>query len=763
MRRTDEMNSLKGKRIHIIGIGGTGMSPIAIVLSEMGAIVSGSDRSHSDIISVLENKGIRVVIGHSADNLDSPDIVLYSSAIPQSNPELTAAHQLGVQTLRRSEFLDQMLAGRDVIAIAGTHGKTTTTGITAWIFSAAGKNPGFIIGSTPANLKTNAANGGAEDFIIEADEYDNMFLGLTPCISALTIVEHDHPDCFPTEQAYFDAFRSFLSRTRADGTIVFNADDDKQSALTESARTAAKRVSYGTSAAADYRISEIMLNENGCYGFTFTETGTNTMHRVELHFPGRHNVFNAAAALTICALKEMDLSKTILSLQQFQGISRRFEISAEWNDMMVIDDYGHHPTEIKTTLEGARTAYADRRLWALWQPHTFSRTQALLDAFCHAFAAADRLLVTNIYASREKLTAFGFEDLKNAVRNCCPDALFAESNADAVQILTDAIQPGDVIITFSAGDANQIAPEAVQRLRTQNLRRIESHIQRNVPISAYSNALCGGPAAELFIAENLTDLSDLLVHCQTTGRKVKVAGGLSNVLFSDRGYDGLLIINRASGFQTRKMGEKTLVTVESGMGFAEFVRRCASLNLTGIEWGTRIPGSVGGALYGNAGAYGGDIASVIKTVRILTADNHTVDLNADQMKYAYRSSGLKDGTLRGTILSGTFELKSGDPAEIRAAMDEIHQKREKFNFGIGGSLGSIFRNPQGNYAGKLITECGLRGKRIGNVQISDFHGNIFITSPGVKSAEFAELVELARSEVKKQFGIDLICEIEIME
>jgi UDP-N-acetylmuramate dehydrogenase len=273
--------------------------------------------------------------------------------------------------------------------------------------------------------------------------------------------------------------------------------------------------------------------------------------------------------------------------------------------------------------------------------------------------------------------------------------------------------------------------------------------------------LCGGPAREIYIAKNQTDLIDIVTDYQASKRLVKVVGGLSNILFSDAGYDGLLVINRSSSMRVERRDDQVLVTVGSGMKLDEFVNKTAQLNLTGMEWATKIPGSVGGAIYGNAGAYEGDIAHVLVSVQLLTEDNRLITLSNKEMKFGYRISVLKSGEIKGTLVSATFTLKVGDPLLIQEKIAEISEKRMKFNFGEKGSLGSVFKNPPGNYAGKLITECGLRGKRIGNVQIADFHGNIFVTYPGVRSSEFLSMMNIVKTEVHKQFGIDLTSEIEV--
>ena len=755
------MTEFFGKRIHIIGIGGTGMSPIAFVLKEAGAIVTGSDRSYSEIIPNLEAAGISVQIGHQAENIGEADLVLFSSAIPQDNPERVEAEKRNLPAMRRNEFLRELLNDRDVIAVAGTHGKTTTTSMLSWVLTELGEKPGFIIGSVPVNLHTNARLGENRSFVIEADEYDNMFLGLFPKTAILTRIEHDHPDCFPTEESYFAAFQSFLNQVKPDGSILFNADDRNQDVLKSQAGSDRSLFTYGRSENADFRAENLWKMENGCYRYDFVVAQTEARTVVELSVPGTHNVLNSSAALACCAVNGLNVERAAAALHRFNGIRRRFEKIAEWNDITIIDDYAHHPTEIQATLRGAREVYAANRIWAIWQPHTYSRTQSLLNEFCNSFSDADIVLVTDIYASREKPGDFGFADLKKAMLENYQNVQFADTHADAAATLKTSLQPGDVVVTLSAGDANKIGIQALEEMKLATAAETLT-ILKDEPISKYSFAMCGGPANELVIVESTESLVSLIRARQAEQASFKVVGGLSNILFSDLGFDGLIIINRTHDLSFEKKGDLTRIEVSSGMKLDAFVHACADQILTGMEWAARIPGTVGGAIYGNAGAYGGEIAKVLQSVKLLNSDGEIVTLTADEMGFGYRSSQLKRGEFGGTILSGTFELATGDEHLIHEKMEEIEEKRKKFNFKGNGSLGSVFRNPEGDYAGRLITACGYRGRRIGNVQVLDQHGNIFITYPGVKSSEFAALIQEVREAVKQQFGIDLTTEIEIL-
>ena len=456
------MNKLSEMKIHIIGIGGTGMAPIAEVLNEMGAAVSGSDRAESIYTENLRTQGISVVIPQSAENISDPDVVFYSSAIHDDNPELAEARKRGIPTLKRREFLGLMLEGRKTIAIAGSHGKSTTTSMMTWVLSALGQEPGFIVGSTLKDFGKNASAGKRDWFVIEADEYDNMFLGLTPYTAALTKVEYDHPDCFPTPESYMEAFQTFLNNTREDGFILLNGDDPNQRLLC--VPEGRKSWRYGLNSDCDFRAEGAELNSRGCYSYIFSD-GKNTVP-VSLCVPGKHNVSNSLLVMSFCAVIGLDLEKAAQALGTFHGISRRFEVVGEWDNITFIDDYAHHPTEIQTTLRAAREYYPDRRIWAVWQPHTYSRTKSLLSDFSVSFADADELIITDIFAARESYTDFGIDDVMRAVEHS--SMRHKAGYKDVSDYLAQNLCPGDVVVMLTAGDLNQAAPLVLEKLQHAN-------------------------------------------------------------------------------------------------------------------------------------------------------------------------------------------------------------------------------------------------------------------------------------------------------
>lgn len=452
------------RRIHFIGIGGTGLSAIARVLLEQGEQVTGSDREYSPLAQAVEAAGARVYRGHSPDYVQGADVVIRSSAIPDEHPEVEAARQAGIPVLKRVDFLKQLLAGRDVIAIAGSHGKTTTTSMTAWVLSALGQKPGFVAGSVVENLGVNAAAGESALFVIEADEYDYMFLGLYPYLAVVTNVEHDHPDLFPTFEAFYAAFESFARQVRPDGALLVCADDAGSQALGAQMEGEGARVlRYAVEGqGAEYRAVEISPNVIGGFDFTALRP-QGAPQRVRLSVPGRHNVANALAVLAVCDRLGLDWTAVAEALTAFRGSGRRFDVRGEAGGVVVVDDYAHHPTEIRATLQAARSRYPQRRIVAVWQPHTYTRTRALYADFLQAFADADVVAVTDVYRAREPFDPdFSVAALVEAMPH--PAAHYTASLEETVDFLLGILRPGDVLLVLSAGDAPQVSAAVLEAL-----------------------------------------------------------------------------------------------------------------------------------------------------------------------------------------------------------------------------------------------------------------------------------------------------------
>ncbi len=463
------------ERVHFIGIGGSGLSALARLLLEMGYVVSGSDRVETPVLHELTALGATVFLGHRAENVRGADRVVRSAAIPEDNPEVRAAREAGLPVLQRADLLAELMTGRSGIAVAGTHGKTTTTAMIAWVLHALKLDPTFVVGSTLTNLGVNARAGLGDFFVIEADEYDRMFLGLKPQLEVVTNVEHDHPDCYPTPEDYLQAFREFVHLLPEDGRLVACAEDAGGRVLLEEAHRLGRYVAaYGLrpmtedeSLEMDAFVTIYHPNEKG--GYTFTATVFGTSVTVELQVPGKHNIYNALATLSAAAFLGVPLDQAALALGEFQGTGRRFEIRGEADGVLVVDDYAHHPTEIRATLAAARARYPGRKVWAVWQPHTYSRTQALFSDFAQAFSDADEVVVTEVYAAREPRQEFSARQVVEAMKH--PAAHFLATLAEAREYLLTHLAPSDVLLVLSAGDADRLSREVLERLTKRSYTR----------------------------------------------------------------------------------------------------------------------------------------------------------------------------------------------------------------------------------------------------------------------------------------------------
>jgi len=453
-----------GLHIHLIGIGGIGLSAIARVLHGWGYEVSGSDQQPTALTEALVAEGITVYAGHRAVHVEGADLVIVSSAIQEDNSEVIEARRQGLPLVKREQFLGELTEGKITIAVAGTHGKTTTSGMIAWILSQAGLDPTFIVGGVLQNLGTNARAGTGTHFVIEADEYDRAFLGLHPGVAVLTALEHDHPDCYPTLEEMRAAFSAFLKQVEAGGTLVVCGEDQESRELGQRSLGEGRRLeTYGLDPAWDWWAEGVQLGNSAAFEVWRKDR---QLGMCALQIPGRHNVLNALAALAASHQVGVEFGVAAAALTRFRGTERRFEVKGTVAGVTVVDDYAHHPTEIEATLSAARLKYPGMPIWAVFQPHTYSRTASLLDQFAAAFDGAEHVVVTGIYAARESET-LGVSGIDVVRRMDHPDARYVETLAGAATFLLDRVQAGEVVITMGAGDGYLIGEWLLQGLESR--------------------------------------------------------------------------------------------------------------------------------------------------------------------------------------------------------------------------------------------------------------------------------------------------------
>lgn len=441
--------------IHFVGIGGIGMSGIAEILVSQGFRVSGSDLQRSDNTDHLERLGVTIMIGHHADHVAHAEVVVYSSAVdPATNPETVAARKRHLPVIRRAEMLSEVSRLKYTLAIAGTHGKTTTTSMCGLVMMQAGMDPTVIVGGRLKGLGgSNARLGGGDWIVLEADEYDRSFLQLLPTIAVITNVEADHLDIYSDLDDIKGAFVEFTNKVPFYGTACVCIDDAGVQDIVP--RISRKVVTYGVSEQADVRAVDCRYHERSSQ-FTLYYQGR-ALGMITLNTPGKHNVQNALAACSVALVCGVPFDDLAAALSTFTGVNRRFDIKGETppehKSLMVIDDYAHHPTELRSALAAARQGW-NRRIIAVFQPHTYTRTRDFIEEFAVAFGDADEVIVTDVYAAREQpIKGVTGELIATAVRAAGhPSVHYAPTLSDSAQLVREHSQPGDLVITLGAGD-----------------------------------------------------------------------------------------------------------------------------------------------------------------------------------------------------------------------------------------------------------------------------------------------------------------------
>jgi UDP-N-acetylmuramate--alanine ligase len=441
------------QRIHFIGIGGIGMSGIAEILLTMGYSVSGSDLRRSATTDRLVGLGARVFEGHAAANAAASDVVVTSSAVSKTNPEVVEAHARKIPVIQRAEMLAELMRLKYGIAVAGMHGKTTTTSMIAAVLAGGGLDPTVVVGGRVNALGSNARLGNSQYLVAEADESDRSFLKLSPVLGVVTNLDREHMDCYRDMADVEGAFVEFMDRIPFYGATTACVDNALLRAVLPRVRR--KVYTYGESVDADFRV-QMLAREDGCYSrFEVNYKGL-VLGPFRLHVPGRHNVLNAAAAVAVGVQLGVAPEQIAVGLESFRGVDRRFQIKGVVNGVTVVDDYGHHPTEIVATLKAAREC-GYGRVHVLFQPHRFTRTRDLMAEFAGAFKDADTVQVLDIYAaSEEPIEGVSGETLADAIDAAGPQMVdYARSLPEAVDALVHEAKAGDVILTLGAGSVSQ--------------------------------------------------------------------------------------------------------------------------------------------------------------------------------------------------------------------------------------------------------------------------------------------------------------------
>jgi UDP-N-acetylmuramate--alanine ligase len=457
------------QRVHLVGIGGSGMSGIAEVLLSIGYAVSGSDLRSSPVVERLRKLGATIYEGHRAENVQGAHVVVISSAVSADNVEVVEAQKLKIPVIPRAEMLAELMRLKFGIAVAGAHGKTTTTSMVASVLGAAGLDPTFVVGGRVNQAGSNARVGQSEYMVVEADESDRSFLLLAPVIAAVTTIDREHLDHYKSLEEIQDAFLQFVNRVPFYGEVVLCLDEPNVQAILPRVRRPV--ITYGTSSQADLQISDVQLQGlSSAFRLRYRGDDLGIFHLPAP--PGIHNVRNAAAAAAVALALNVPAELIRSGLAHFAGVGRRFEIKGSYNGVTLIDDYGHHPAEIRATLEAARGC-GYKRLLVLFQPHRYTRTQQLWDEFCHSFNQADILVVSDIYAAGEApIDGINAERLAADI-SCAghKNVVYSSTLQGGIEFMLREARSGDAVMTIGAGSVGRVTDELAMLLES----RISTH------------------------------------------------------------------------------------------------------------------------------------------------------------------------------------------------------------------------------------------------------------------------------------------------
>lgn len=455
LKKVGDKHLNTSEHVHFIGIGGYGMSAIARVMLEMGFRVSGSDVVQQELTEKLVANGAKVYIGHQANNVRGADMVVYSTAIAKDDVEILAAKEMNIPVLHRSQMLARLMHERKGIAVAGAHGKTTTSSMIALVMEECGIDPTYIIGGEIMNIGSNAKAGQGDYVVAEADESDGSFLQYHPLLAIVTNIEADHLENYDGDFAKLkQAYARFLSQVVPGGKAIICLDDPYLQELLPALQS--EVITYGIDSAADYRATDVQLGDRQI-SFQVEHQGA-ALGRLELAVPGRHNVFNALATLIVCMEAGLKFDQIAEAIKQYQGTKRRFQVLGDIDDILIIDDYAHHPTEIKTTITAAKAT--GKRIIAVFQPQRYSRTYFLFEQFSRAFGEADEVIITDIYspAGEQQIEGISSANLVELIKeNSNPNATYIPTKEQVQSRLEQHVESGDLVITMGAGDIWKVA------------------------------------------------------------------------------------------------------------------------------------------------------------------------------------------------------------------------------------------------------------------------------------------------------------------
>lgn len=743
-------------RVHLLGVAGSGMSGLAALLLETGHRVSGSDRVTSAETERLKGMGLAFSSPHSAEAVADAEVVVYSSAIKSNNPAMVAAKKAGIPVVRRAECLAAILHTKKAVVVAGTHGKTTTSAMCAHVLKKGGHPISHYVGAEIPVLGANAHwNEEGEYLVAEGDESDGTLALYHPAYSIVLNIEAEHLDYYKGIAEIEAVFDKLVAQTSA--KVIYWAEDETAARVCSGHEGA---ISYGWKDA-DYAASDI-VEGRGVIIFSVARRGE-PLGRVELGIPGRHNVLNALAAIALADEMGLDFNLVARSLASFAGAKRRFETIHRSSRFRIVDDYGHHPTEIAATLQTARSLEPER-LVVLFQPHRYSRTARLADEFGQALQAADAVYVTDVYpASEAPLEGVSGETIVEAMkRHGDTPAFSVPLLATAHHAVGNALHPGDLLLTLGAGNVHEagkhIARDLVvlEGLRSEFAAEdLEAKLYE--PMSRHTTMLVGGPAQFWVEPRTFRAFAGAIDFFKDSGIPVRVVGRGSNLLVRDGGIRGG-VIHPSRGEFGEVSVEGELITAGAGVRFKKVASAAQATGLGGFEWMEGIPGNVGGGLRMNAGAMGIETFDQVVQVTFLDEDGKIRTRTREEIEAHYRNV---PELRRNYALQAVFRGSPADKEEIEERMEESKRHRRATQ-PVAASSGCVFKNPEGIGAGRLIDELGLKGQGEGRAEVSAVHGNFIVNRGKAEAAEVLRLIERIKAEARSERGIELETEVQIL-
>ena len=743
-------------RIHLVGVAGSGMSGLAALLIELGHVVSGSDKVSSMETDRLHRLGLRFDEQHLPEHAAAAELVVFSSAIKTNNPVLVRARDLAKPIARRAEALAALMLAKRGIVVAGMHGKTTTSAMTAHVLREGGLHPSHYVGAEIPILGTNAHwDTRGKWFVAEGDESDGTLALFNPEHTLVLNVEEEHLDFYADLAAIEKVFARLIEQTN--GTVFYNIDDASTARL---CATRKKRISFGFSDTADYRGGDVDLHafhSNFCVYSRGEKLG-----EVLLNVPGQQNVHNAIGVVALATELGIAFDKIANSLRMFEHARRRFEIKYASERFLLVDDYAHHPTEIRATLKTAR-AVGRKRVLTMFQPHRYSRTKALCKEFAGAFENADRIVVTDVYPASEPPIpgVSGQTIVDEMVRHGHRGANYQPQFERAHWDIGNTLDVGDLVLSLGAGNIHeQLSILAADLVIAEQLKAIVGEtgkVRLYEPLSKHTTLRVGGPAQFWVEPQSEKVFAELIRFCRDENLPLFVMGRGSNLLVRDGGLRGVVVHPCGGDFDKIEVNGCE-ITAGAGAKLREVAYAGKTAGIGGLEWMEGIPGAVGGALRMNAGAMGAQTFENVVRVRYLDANGEAHTKTRDELEVHYRNFPLLEKKF---AVSAVFRGSPAPLEEIARKLEASQQKR-RTSQPVAKSAGCIFKNPDSCPAGKLIDELGLKNSRVGKARVSEVHGNFIVNDGDATASDVLELIDRIKATARAKRGIELETEVQIV-